>query len=74
MMLYAGGEVLIYSGSHLGKSFGVSDFTISAILVAFGTSFPELVTSLIACRRKKDTDLIIGNIIGSNIFLTSVLS
>ena len=68
LMLYAGGEVLIYSGSNLGKSFGVSDFTISAILVAFGTSFPELVTSLIACRRQKDTDLIIGNIIGSNIF------
>jgi len=36
--------------------------------VAFGTSFPELVTALIACSRKKNTDLITGNIIGSNIF------
>lgn len=67
-MLYGGGEVLVYSGSNLGLLFGVSEFTISAILVAFGTSFPELVTSLIACRRKKDTDLIVGNIIGSNVF------
>jgi len=67
-LLYAGGEVLVFSGSHLGVFFGVSEFAISAILVAFGTSFPELVTSIIACKRKKDTDLIIGNIIGSNIF------
>lgn len=68
VMLYGGGEVLVYSGSNLGLILGVSEFTISAILVAFGTSFPELVTSLIACRRKKDTDLIVGNIIGSNVF------
>ena len=68
VMLYGGGELLVYSGSKLGLILGVSEFTISAILVAFGTSFPELVTSLIACRRKKDTDLIVGNIIGSNVF------
>lgn len=66
--LYGGGELLIYSGSHLSRSLNISEYTISAILVAFGTSFPELVTSLIACRKKKDTDLIIGNVIGSNIF------
>ena len=66
--LYGGGEILIYSGSHLSRSLNISEYTISAILVAFGTSFPELVTSLIACRKKKDTDLIIGNVIGSNIF------
>ena len=36
--------------------------------MALGTSFPELVTAIIACSKKKDTDLITGNIIGSNIF------
>ena len=43
-------------------------FAISAIFVAFGTSFPELVTALVASFKKKETDLIIGNVIGSNIF------
>ena len=44
------------------------EYVISAIFVAFGTSLPELVTALIACWKKKDADLITGNIIGSNIF------
>ncbi len=66
--LYGGGELLVYSGEKLGLGLGISPYVISAIFVAFGTSFPELVTTLIACRKKKDTDLIVGNIIGSNIF------
>ena len=67
-LLYASGELLVYSGANIGREWGVSEFAISAIFVAFGTSFPELVTALLACYRKKDTNLIIGNIIGSNIF------
>ena len=41
---------------------------MTVVFVAFGTSLPELITALIACWKKKDADLITGNIIGSNIF------
>ena len=67
-LLYGAGELLVSSGSKLGAMWGVSTYVISAVFVAFGTSFPELVTAILACVRKKDTDLITGNIIGSNIF------
>ncbi|MCO4793259.1 MAG: calcium/sodium antiporter [Bacteriovoracaceae bacterium] len=69
--LYGGGELLVYSGSNLGKLMGVSNYVISAVFVAFGTSFPELVTAILACVKKKNTDLITGNIIGSNVFNVS---
>lgn len=68
VLLYFGGEYLVSSGTALGKIWGVPAYVISAVFVAFGTSFPELVTALIACVKKKNTDLITGNIIGSNIF------
>jgi cation:H+ antiporter len=67
-MLYLGGEMLVKSGSDLCISLGISEYIVSAIFIAFGTSFPELVTSFLAAYRKKDTDLIVGNIIGSNMF------
>ena len=67
-LLYGGGELLVSSGSKLGRLLGVQEYVISAIFVAFGTSLPELITALIACWKKKDADLITGNIIGSNIF------
>ena len=66
--LYGGGELLVVSGSKLGRLLGIKEYVISAIFVAFGTSLPELITALIACWKKKDADLITGNIIGSNIF------
>lgn len=68
VLLYFGGDYLVSSGSLLGKMLGIPTYVISAVFVAFGTSFPELVTALIACMKKKNTDLITGNIIGSNIF------
>jgi len=72
-MLYGAGELLVSSGTTLGTQAGISEYFISAVFVAFGTSFPELVTSLLACFKKKNTDLIIGNIIGSNIFNGSMI-
>jgi cation:H+ antiporter len=51
----------------LASAFGLSNFVISASVVAIGTSLPELVTSLRAAMRN-DTDLAVGNIVGSNIF------
>ena len=68
VLLYAGGELLVKSGSELGRLLGVKEYVISAIFAAFGTSLPELITALIACWKKKDADLITGNIVGSNIF------
>ncbi len=67
-LLYIGGEILVSSGSAIGELMGISEYVISALFVAFGTSFPELVTALLACKKNKDVDLITGNIIGSNIF------
>ena len=67
-LLFIGGELIVSSGTVIGKHFGISTYVISAVFMALGTSFPELVTAIIACSKKKDTDLITGNIIGSNIF------
>lgn len=72
-LLYGGGELLVSSGSNLGELAGISPFVISAIFVAFGTSFPELVTSLIAVKEGKDLDLVTGNILGSNVFNASLV-
>lgn len=67
-LLYGGGELLVSSGSQLGEMIGISEYVISAVFVAFGTSLPELITALLACFKGKDLDMITGNIIGSNIF------
>ena len=67
-LLYGGGELLVYSGKKLGELLGISTFVISAVFVAFGTSVPEFVTALVAIKKRKDSDLIVGNLIGSNIF------
>lgn len=56
----------------LAKSFGVNDAFISLTLIACGTSLPELAAS-IAAARKKNTQLALGNIIGSNIFNATLI-
>ena len=68
VFLYSGGKLMVFSGSNLATSMGISEYVVSAIFVAFGTSFPELATAILAWRQKKNIDLITGNIIGSNIF------
>ena len=67
-LLYGGGELLVSSGTVLAVNFGISNYVISAIFVAFGTSFPELVTAIMTVKKGKNSDIITGNIIGSNIF------
>ncbi len=67
-LLFYSGDLLVNSGKHLCILLGLSEYSISVIFFALGTSFPELITSLVACYKKKDTELIIGNIIGSNLF------
>jgi cation:H+ antiporter len=65
--LYFGAEWLVMGARELAISWGVSDRVIGISIVAFGTSVPELATSIIASFRK-ETDISVGNIIGSNIF------
>ncbi|MCQ2350416.1 MAG: calcium/sodium antiporter [Paludibacteraceae bacterium] len=65
--LTIGSDLLIMGASALAKSWGISERVIAVTIVAFGTSIPELVTSIIAAA-KKQADIAIGNIVGSNIF------
>ena len=62
-----GADSLVKGASQIARSFGVSERVISITLIAFGTSVPELSTSIIAAVRG-ETDISVGNIIGSNIF------
>lgn len=63
----AGGKLVVDSASSIAASFGLSQTLIGLTVVAFGTSLPELVTSVIASR-KGENGLALGNVIGSNIF------
>lgn len=65
--LTIGANLLIDSAVSIAKSFGVSERVISVTLIAFGTSIPELATSIMAAIRKEN-DIAIGNVVGSNIF------
>lgn len=65
--LYFGAELLVKSAQNIALSFGVSERIIGLTVLAFGTSVPELATSVIAAV-KKQMDISVGNIIGSNIF------
>ena len=65
--LAAGSDLLVRNAVIIAKNIGINERIISITLIAFGTSVPELVTS-IAAAIKKEMDISIGNIIGSNIF------
>lgn len=65
--LYFGAEWLVSGASNIAASLGVSNRVIGLTVVAFGTSIPELATSIIAAF-KRENEISIGNIIGSNIF------
>ena len=62
-----GSNIAVEGASGIAKLFGVSDRVIGLTIVAFGTSLPELMTSLTAAR-KGCVDIAIGNIVGSNLF------
>lgn len=71
--LWAGSELLVTGAVNLAKHLGVSERVIAITVVSIGTSIPELASSIIAAI-KKESDISIGNIIGSNIFnILSVL-
>lgn len=66
-MVVGGGTLLVDSAKYIAEHFGVSERIIGLTVVAIGTSLPELVTSVVAAF-KGETDIAVGNIIGSNIF------
>ena len=62
-----GGNLFLESAKTLAKSWGMSEAVISITIVAVGTSLPELITAIIAAC-KKNPQLALGNVIGSNVF------
>lgn len=66
-MIVLGSDVTVDAATAIAKVFGISERFIGLTIVAFGTSLPELVTSVTAALKGK-TDIAIGNIVGSNIF------
>ena len=65
--LIIGGELIVKSAVNIAFRLGVSEAIIGLTVVALGTSLPELATSIIAAM-KKNADIALGNVIGSNIF------
>ena len=58
---------LVDSAVYIAKAYGISDLVIGLTIIAIGTSLPELAASIMSIIKKED-DLALGNIIGSNIF------
>ena len=65
--LIFGGKIFVEGASDIARSLGVSESVIGLTLVAGGTSLPELATSVVASL-KKNPEIAIGNVVGSNIF------
>ena len=65
--IVVGGDLVVNSASNIAIALGMSETLVGLTIVAIGTSLPELVTSLTALK-KGENQLVIGNVIGSNIF------
>ncbi len=65
--LVFGADMLVEGAVNIARNFGVPDAVIGLSLVALGTSLPELATAIVAAVRRH-SDVILGNVIGSNIF------
>ena len=66
-LIIAGGQFVVNSAKYIAAAFGMSETLIGLTVVAFGTSLPELVTSIVASK-KGENELAVGNVVGSNIF------
>ena len=64
--LYFGSEGVVLAGKGMGEVFGISQIVIGLIVVAVGTSLPELAVTIGAIMKKR-TDVVVGNVIGSNV-------
>ena len=67
-----GSNMVVDSATEIARFLGVSERIISLTIIAFGTSLPELATTIISSL-KKEQDILVGNIIGSNIFNIGVV-
>jgi cation:H+ antiporter len=67
ILLVIGGRMIVFSAVKLANLWGMPDRLIGLTIVSIGTSLPELATSVVAAR-KRNTDIAVGNIVGSNIF------
>ena len=67
VLLFLGGHFTVDGAVAIAESFGLSELVIGVVIVGIGTSLPELITSIIAIARKQ-TDIGVGNIVGSNIY------
>ena len=67
LLLYVGAEILVHHSSQAATMLGVSKLIVGLTIVAYGTSTPELMVNLVASVQN-NTDIAIGNIVGSNIF------
>ncbi len=67
LILTAGAEALVKGGASLARRLGVSPLAVGLTIIAFGTSAPELVVSLMGAM-KGHSDVAVGNVVGSNIF------
>ena len=66
-LIVGGGQAVVYSAKEIARALGMTETLIGLTVVSVGTSLPELVTSLVAAK-KQETELAVGNVIGSNIF------
>ena len=66
-LMILGANLFVTSAISIAKAVGVSDAIIGLTIVAVGTSLPELITSIVAAY-KNESDIAIGNVVGSNIF------
>ncbi|MDO4949065.1 MAG: calcium/sodium antiporter [Bacteroidales bacterium] len=71
-LVLLGADGLVEGASQLARRWGISEFVIGLTIVAIGTSAPEMVVSFIAAF-EKNSDMAVGNIIGSNIFNTALI-
>lgn len=67
IMLFFGADFLVQGASSIARKLGISEAVIGLSLVAVGTSLPELATA-ISASIKKNSDVVIGNVLGSNLF------
>jgi len=67
VLLLLGGKIIVTFATSLAQGLGISERIIAITIVSVGTSLPELATSIMAAR-KKNMDIAVGNVLGSNIF------
>ena len=72
ILLAGGGQLIVYFAEKFAVDFGIPERIIGLTVLSIGTSLPELTTSIVAAL-KKNVDISIGNIIGSNLFNTFLI-